>query len=66
MSATHNIESSQGDGAAEELLDVLAAMAKCLLQQDAAALADGADNRGEDMPLRKKSIRQSKSRGTIR
>ena len=39
MSATHNIESSQGDGAAEELLDVLAAMAKCLLQQDAAALA---------------------------
>ena len=58
MSATHNIESSQGDGAAEELLDVLTAMAKCLLQQDAAALAD----RGEDMPLRKKSI----SRGTIR
>ena len=38
MSAIHNIESSQCDGAEEELLDVLAAMAKCLLQQHAAAL----------------------------
>ena len=67
MSATHNTETAH-DGATDELqlLGILAAMAKYLLEQQAAALAGSRDDSGRDVPHGQPRGRQSKSTGKAR
>lgn len=61
MSATHNHETAHV-GATDELLAVLTDMAKCILEQEAAALAKDTHDSASIAQTQQPSTKQPKSR----